>query len=207
MSEVKIAGQARTEFGKGAARRIRRESLVPAVVYGHGTAPKHVTLPGHELLLALRTPNVLIALDVDGDQELVIPKAVQRDPIKGFLEHVDLIIVKRGEKVTVEIPVTVEGELAPGGNLIEHVLNALPVETEATHIPESVSVSVEGLEAGASILAKDITLPQGTTLALDEESVVLQVVAAQAEAPAEEEATEEAATAEAAEAADESAEG
>jgi large subunit ribosomal protein L25 len=207
MSEVKIAGQARTEFGKGAARRIRRESLVPAVVYGHGTAPKHVTLPGHELLLALRTPNVLIALDVDGDQELVIPKAVQRDPIKGFLEHVDLIIVKRGEKVTVEIPVTVEGELAPGGNLIEHVLNALPVETEATHIPEGVAVSVEGLEAGASILAKDITLPQGTTLALDEESVVLQVVAAQAEAPAEEEATEEAATAEAAEAADESAEG
>jgi large subunit ribosomal protein L25 len=207
MSEVKIAGQARTEFGKGAARRIRRESLVPAVVYGHGTAPKHVTLPGHELLLALRTPNVLIALDVDGDQELVIPKAVQRDPIKGFLEHVDLIIVKRGEKVTVEIPVTVEGELAPGGNLIEHVLNALPVETEATHIPEGVAVSVEGLEAGASILAKDITLPKGTTLALDEESVVLQVVAAQAEAPAEEEATEEAATAEAAEAADESAEG
>jgi large subunit ribosomal protein L25 len=206
MSEVKIAGQARTEFGKGAARRIRRESLVPAVVYGHGTAPKHVTLPGHELLLALRTPNVLIALDVDGDQELVIPKAVQRDPIKGFLEHVDLIIVKRGEKVTVEIPVTVEGELAPGGNLIEHVLNALPVETEATHIPEGVAVSVEGLEAGASILAKDITLPKGTTLALDEESVVLQVVAAQAEAPAEEEATEEAATAEAAEAADESAE-
>jgi large subunit ribosomal protein L25 len=206
MSEVKIAGQARTEFGKGAARRIRRESLVPAVVYGHGTAPKHVTLPGHELLLALRTPNVLIALDVDGDQELVIPKAVQRDPIKGFLEHVDLIIVKRGEKVTVEIPVTVEGELAPGGNLIEHVLNALPVETEATHIPEGVAVSVEGLEAGASILAKDITLPQGTTLALDEESVVLQVVAAQAEAPAEDEATEEAATAETAEAADESAE-
>jgi large subunit ribosomal protein L25 len=198
MSEVKITGHARTEFGKGAARRIRRESLVPAVVYGHGTDPKHVTLPGHDLLLALRTPNVLIALDVDGDQELVIPKAVQRDPIKGFLEHVDLIIVKRGEKVTVEVPVVLEGELAPGGNLIEHVLNALPVETEATHIPESVSVSVEGLEAGASVLAKDITLPQGTTLALDEESVVLQIVAAQAEAPAEGEATEGAAEGEAA---------
>ncbi|MFG3010479.1 50S ribosomal protein L25/general stress protein Ctc [Streptomyces cinerochromogenes] len=182
MSEVKLSAETRTEFGKGAARRIRRENKVPVVLYGHGSDPLHLTLPGHDLLLALRTPNVLIALDIDGKtSELAIPKAVQRDPLKGFLEHVDLQLVKRGEKVTVEIFVHTEGELAPGGNLLEHVLNALPVETEATHIPESVTVSVEGLEAGASILAKDIPLPSGTTLAVDEDAVVLQVLAAQAE--------------------------
>jgi large subunit ribosomal protein L25 len=194
MSEVKISAVTRTEFGKGAARRIRRDNKVPGVLYGHGSDPLHLTLPGHDLLLALRTPNVLISLDIDGKtSELAIPKAVQRDAIKGFLEHVDLQLVKRGEKVSVEIPVHTEGELAPGGNLLEHVLNALPVEAEATHIPESVSVSVEGLEAGASVLAKDITLPNGVTLAVDEDAVVLQVLAAQAEeAPegAEEEAAE-----------------
>ncbi|MFD5744299.1 50S ribosomal protein L25/general stress protein Ctc [Streptomyces massasporeus] len=193
MSEVKISAATRTEFGKGAARRIRREDNVPGVLYGHGSDPLHLTLPGHDLLMALRTPNVLIALDIDGKtNELAIPKSVQRDPVKGFLEHVDLLLVKRGEKVTVEVPVHAEGELAPGGYLLEHVLNALPVEAEATHIPESVTVSVEGLEAGASILAKDITLPKGTTLAVDEDAVVLQVLAAQAEeAPEGEEAVEE----------------
>ncbi|MEU9380634.1 50S ribosomal protein L25/general stress protein Ctc [Streptomyces sp. NPDC048279] len=189
MSEVKIAAESRTEFGKGAARRIRRDSKVPGVLYGHGSDPIHLTLPGHELLLALRTPNVLISLDIDGKaNELAIPKSVVRDPIKGYLEHVDLLLVKRGEKVTVEIPVHTEGELAPGGNLLEHVLNALPVEAEATHIPEAVTVSVEGLEAGASVLAKDITLPSGVTLAVEDDAVVLQVLAAQAEeAPAGEE--------------------
>ncbi|MBK3645389.1 50S ribosomal protein L25/general stress protein Ctc [Streptomyces sp. MBT33] len=182
MSEVKLSAETRTEFGKGAARRIRRDNKVPGVLYGHGSDPLHLTLPGHDLLLALRTPNVLISLDIDGkSSELAIPKAVQRDAIKGFLEHVDLLLVKRGEKVTVEVPVHTEGELAPGGNLLEHVLNALPVEAEATHIPESVTVSVEGLEAGASVLAKDITLPNGTTLAVEEDAVVLQVLAAQAE--------------------------
>ncbi|MER7933920.1 50S ribosomal protein L25/general stress protein Ctc [Streptomyces sp. NPDC093272] len=199
MSEVKIAAESRTEFGKGAARRIRRDSKVPGVLYGHGSDPIHLTLPGHELLLALRTPNVLISLDIDGKtNELAIPKSVVRDPIKGFLEHVDLLLVKRGEKVTVEVPVQTEGELAPGGNLLEHVLNALPIEAEATHIPEGVTVSVEGLEAGASVLAKDITLPSGVTLAVEEDAVVLQVLAAQAEEPSEGEegeAAEEAAEA------------
>ncbi|WP_432195674.1 50S ribosomal protein L25/general stress protein Ctc [Streptomyces sp. bgisy027] len=191
MSEVKISAETRTEFGKGAARRIRRDSKVPGVLYGHGSDPLHLTLPGHDLLLALRTPNVLIALDIDGKtNELAIPKAVQRDPLKGFLEHVDLLLVKRGEKVTVEVPVHAEGELAPGGYLLEHVLNALPVEAEATHIPEAVTVSVEGLEAGASVLAKDITLPKGTTLAVEEDAVVLQVLAAQAEEASEGEETE-----------------
>ncbi|MEU6854364.1 50S ribosomal protein L25/general stress protein Ctc [Actinacidiphila alni] len=191
MAEVKIAAELRTEFGKGAARRVRRAHQVPGVIYGHGAEPKHVSIPGHELLLALRTANVLISLELDGSSELVIPKAVQRDPLKGHLEHVDLLAVKRGEKVTVEIPVQTEGEPAPGGNLLEHVLNTLPVEAEATHIPTAVTVSVEGLEAGASILAKDIELPKGSTLAVDEDAVVIQVVAAQAEAP--EEDTEEAA--------------
>lgn len=186
MSEVKLAAETRSEFGKGAARRIRRENKVPGVLYGHGTDPVHVTLPGHELLLALRTPNVLISLDVDGASELAIPKAVQRDAVRGHLEHVDLLLVKRGEKVNVEVLVLTEGDLAPGNFLLEHVLNSLPVLAEATHIPESFTVSVAGLEAGASILAKDVTLPAGVTLDVEDDAVVIQVLSAQAEeAPAE----------------------
>ena len=172
MAEIKLAADVRTEFGKGAARRIRRAHLVPAVRYG---------LPGHELLLALRTANVLIDLEIEGKSALVIPKAVQRNAIKGNIEHVDLLTVKRGEKVDVEIAVHVEGELAPGGNLLEYVQNTLRVQAEATNIPESVTVSVAGLDAGASILAKDIPLPAGSVLAEDPESVVLSVVAAQVE--------------------------
>jgi large subunit ribosomal protein L25 len=193
MAEVKLAAETRTEFGKGAARRIRRASKVPAVVYGHGADPVHITLPGHELSLALRTPNVLLSLDIEGKKQLAIPKAVQRDAIKGFLDHVDLLLVKRGEKVNVEVYVHTEGDLAPGAYLLEHVLSTLTVEAEATHIPESVTVSIEGLEAGASILAKDIPLPEGTTLAIDEDAVVLQVLSAQAEEPSEEAAEGEAA--------------
>jgi large subunit ribosomal protein L25 len=200
MAEVKIAAELRKEFGKGAARRTRRDGKVPGVVYGHGADAVHVSLPGHELMLALKTANVLISLDVEGKTELVIPKAVQKNPIKGFLEHVDLLQVKRGEKVSVEIPVLIEGELAPGGNLIEHVLNALPVQAEATHIPESVTVSVQGLGAGDSVVAKDIVLPKGTVLEVEEDAVVLQILAAQAEAPAEGGAAEGEATAGAGEA-------
>ncbi|MER7565702.1 50S ribosomal protein L25/general stress protein Ctc [Streptomyces sp. NPDC048523] len=186
MADVKLTAETRTEFGKGAARRIRRDSKVPAVVYGHGAEPVHITLPGHELQLALRTPNVLLTLDIEGKTQLAIPKAVQRDAIKGFLEHVDLLLVNRGEKVNVEVYVHTEGELAPGAYLLEHVLSTLNVEAEATHIPESVTVSIAGLEAGDSILAKDIPLPEGTTLLTDEDAVVLQILAAQAEeAPAE----------------------
>ncbi|WP_418957483.1 50S ribosomal protein L25/general stress protein Ctc [Streptomyces tritici] len=187
MSEVKLAATVRTEFGKGAARKIRRAGQVPGVLYGHGSDPIHLTLPGHDLLLALRTPNVLLTLDIDGKgQELAIPKAAQRDPLKGFLEHVDLLLVKRGEKVTVEVPVQAEGELAAGGNLLEHVLNTISLEAEATHLPEAVTVSVEGLSAGDSILAKDLALPKGATLVTEEDAVVLQVLAAQAEEPAAE---------------------
>ncbi|MDX2728655.1 MULTISPECIES: 50S ribosomal protein L25/general stress protein Ctc [Streptomyces] len=191
MAEIKLATQPRSEFGKGAARRARRDNQVPAVVYGHGAEPVHITLPAHELLLALRTPNVLIGLEIDGKNALVIPKAVQRNPLKGDIEHVDLLTVKRGEKVNVEIAVHVEGELAPGGNLLEYVQNTLLVEAEATHIPESVTVSVAGLDAGDSILAKDIPLPSGSVLAGEEDAVVLQVVSAQAEEPAAEAAEAE----------------
>ncbi|MCI4045570.1 50S ribosomal protein L25/general stress protein Ctc [Streptomyces sp. TRM75563] len=190
MAEIKLATEVRTEFGKGAARRVRRANQVPGVVYGHGAEPVHVTLPGHELLLALRTANVLIGLEIDGKDALVIPKAVQRHPLKGTIEHVDLLTVKRGEKVEVEIAVHAEGDLAPGANLLEFVLNTLLVEAEATHIPESVTVSVAGLDAGDSIVAKDIPLPKGSVLAGDEDAIVIQVVAAQAEEPAAGEAAE-----------------
>jgi large subunit ribosomal protein L25 len=191
MAELKLVAQTRTEFGKGAARRTRRADRVPAVIYGHGADPVHVSLPGHALMMALKTANVLISLDIEGRNELVIPKAIQRDPVKGFIEHVDLLAVQRGEKVTVEISVLTEGELAPGQHLLEHVLNTLPVEAEATHIPESVTVSVAGLSAGDSVLAKDIRLPSGTTLAVDGDAVVLQVLAAQAEEAAAETAEDE----------------
>ncbi|MER7847251.1 50S ribosomal protein L25/general stress protein Ctc [Kitasatospora sp. NPDC096077] len=189
MSEIRLAAETRTEFGKGAARRARRAGLVPGVVYGHGHAPVHLNLPGHDLMMALKTPNALLVVPIEGKDEYVLPKAVQREAIKRTIEHVDLLLVKRGEKVTVEVPVHTEGELAAGGNLLEHVLQALPVEAEATHLPEAVTVSVEGLEAGASVLAKDIALPAGVALAVEADAVVLQVIAAQA-APVEDEAAE-----------------
>ncbi|MFH9741744.1 50S ribosomal protein L25/general stress protein Ctc [Streptomyces roseolus] len=196
MSEVKLAAAVRTEFGKGAARKIRRAAAVPAVLYGHGTDPVHLTLPAHETAMALRTPNVLLSLEIEGKgSELAIPKAAQRDPLKGNLEHVDLILVNRGEKVTVEIVVETEGDLAPGAFLVENVLNTLSVEAEATHIPESVTVSIEGLSAGDSVHAKDIALPKGTTLVTDPEAVVIQILAAQAEEPAAESAEGESAEA------------
>ncbi|MEC4020117.1 50S ribosomal protein L25/general stress protein Ctc [Streptomyces sp. H27-D2] len=188
MAEVNISAEVRTEFGKGAARRTRRANLVPAVVYGHGGDPVHVTLPAHQLMMALKTQNVLINLDVDGKSQLVIPKAVQRDAIRRFVKHIDLLIVRKGEKVTVDVAVKTEGELAPGSGLLEHLLNSLPVETEATQIPTEVIVSIEGLTPGDSILAKDVKLPSGTTLAIDPEAIVLQVVAPQVEAEATDEA-------------------
>ncbi|MET9862145.1 50S ribosomal protein L25/general stress protein Ctc [Streptomyces smyrnaeus] len=186
MADVNISATIRNEFGKGSARRLRREEKVPAVIYGHGAEPVHVALPSYDMMMALKTPNVLIHLDVEGKKELVIPKAVQREAIRGFLVHIDLLTVKRGEKVEVEVPIHIEGDLAPGQNLIEHVYNSLPVEAEATHIPESVTVSVEGLNVGDQILAKDITLPSGTSLAIEGDETVIQVLAAQAEEPAAE---------------------
>ncbi|WP_030811971.1 50S ribosomal protein L25/general stress protein Ctc [Streptomyces sp. NRRL S-337] len=197
MAEVKLSAEVRDDFGKGAARRLRREAKVPGVIYGHGAEPQHVAIDSHALMMALKTPNALLRLEFGGKTELVIPKDVQREAIRRFLVHVDFLAVKKGEKVTVELPIQTEGELAPGGNLLEHVLNTLPVEAEATHIPESVTVSIAGLDSGSSVLAKDIALPSGVSLAVEDEAVVLQVVSAQAEAPAEEGAEGEAAGAEA----------
>src|SRR5215217_6799929 len=183
--EVKLIAESRTEFGKGAARRIRRADKIPAVLYGHGTAPIHITLPGHETLLALRTANALLSINIDGKAQLALPKQVQRDPIKHTIEHVDLVIVRRGEKVTVDVPVHVEGEAASETLVVvEH--SAVTIEAEATHIPQSIVVSVEDLEAGTQILASDLSLPDGSTLALDPETLIVNITAAQsAEAEAE----------------------
>lgn len=183
MSEIKLAAKVRSDFGKGAARQARRDALTPAVIYGHGTDPKHVNVDAHALQLALRTPNVLISLDIEGAAELVIPKAVQKHPLKRSISHVDFLIVKKGEKVTVDVAIVTEGELAAGGNMLETLQNTISVEAEATHIPTEVTVSIAGLEAGATIHAKDLVLPAGTTLAVDGEIAVLQVVAPQAEEP------------------------
>jgi large subunit ribosomal protein L25 len=176
--EVRIAAEPRTEFGKGPARRERRAGRVPAVLYGHGTDPRHVSLPGHDVLLALRTANVLIRLEgLPGGSQLALPKAVQRDAIRGSVEHVDLIMVRRGEKVTVEIPLNVTGEVAPDG-LLDQQLVQISVEAEATNIPPGIEVDVEGMAIGASVHAGDLTLPSGVTLAVEPDILVLHVIAA-----------------------------
>ncbi|TCN35334.1 large subunit ribosomal protein L25 [Kribbella orskensis] len=179
MAEVKIQAESRTEFGKGAARRIRRDHKVPAVLYGHGTDPVHITLPGHDTMLALKTANALLLIEVEGSESLLaLPKQVQRDPIKNTIEHVDLVIVKRGEKVQVEIAVHIEGEAVSETLVVVENPNIL-VEAEATHIPDGVVVSVEGLDVGAQIHASDLKLPAGTTLAVDPDTLVVNVTAAQ----------------------------
>jgi large subunit ribosomal protein L25 len=176
--EVRINAEPRTEFGKGPARRARRVGKVPAVLYGHGTDTRHLTVPGHDVLLALRTPNVLIRLDgLPGGSELALPKAVQRDAIKGSVEHVDLILVRRGEKVTVEIPVHVTGDVVPDG-LLDQQLVQVAVEAEATNIPPGVEVSISRLPIGGAVHAGDLDLPAGVTLAVEPDQLVLHVIAA-----------------------------
>ena len=177
MSEDLIKAEARTEFGKGAARRIRREDKVPAVLYGHGNEPVHITLPGHSTMMALKRggANSLLHLDVEGATRLALTKQIQSDPIKGFLEHIDFVEVKKGEKVTVEIPVHVLGESKADAMTVTE-LNTVSVEAEATNIPEYLEVSVEDAEVGFQIYAKDLELPTGSTLLTDEEYLVLQVV-------------------------------
>ena len=151
MPEVRIVAEPRTEFGKGPARRARRAGRVPAVLYGHGTDTRHITLPGHQLLMALKTPNVLIQVEgLSSRSQLTLPKAVQRDPIRGLIEHVDLIMVRIGEKVTVEVPVQVSGEVEPGG-LLDQQMVRLTVEAEATQIPQAIEVDVEGMAIGAAV--------------------------------------------------------
>jgi len=197
--EVHIAAEPRTEFGKGPARRERRAGKVPAVLYGHGGDTRHISLPGHEVLLALRTANVLIRLDgLPGGSELALPKAVQRDPIQGTVEHVDLLLVRRGEKVTVDIPVTIIGEVNPDG-LLDQQLVQISLEAEATNIPPGIEVDVEGMTVGQAVHASDLTLPRGVSLAVEPDILVLHVIAAptaaQIEADLGEGETEEAAEA------------
>jgi large subunit ribosomal protein L25 len=191
--EVHIAARTRDEFGKGAARRIRRDGLVPAVLYGHGTETRHLTLPGHQMMLALKTPNVLLYLDGLGKgSEIALPKAVQRDPIKGVLEHVDLILVRRGEKVTVEVPVRVTGQISTADDgMLNQQLVQIPLEADATNIPQGIDVDVTGLEVGQSVHASDLRLPRGVSLQVDPETLVLAVIARTAEAPEEEEGAAE----------------
>jgi large subunit ribosomal protein L25 len=176
--EVRIHAEPRSEFGKGPARRARRAGQVPAILYGHGTETRHLMVPGHDVLLALRTANVLIRLDgLPGGSELALPKAVQRDAIKGSVEHVDLILVRSGEKVTVEIAVQVTGELVPDA-LLDQQLVQVAVEAEATNIPPGVEVSIDGLQIGDAMHAGDLRLPEGVTLAVEPDQLILHIVAA-----------------------------
>ncbi|MFE5307569.1 50S ribosomal protein L25/general stress protein Ctc [Isoptericola sp. NPDC056573] len=202
MSDIKLAAEARTEFGKGAARRIRRENKIPAVLYGHGTDPLHITLPGHETMLATRHSNALFTIELDDKSEMAVVKDIQRDAVRGVIEHIDLLLVKRGEKIAVDVTVNVVGESAPG---TIHFVEAqtLSVEAEATHLPESVEVSIEGLEAGQHVTAGEVELPKGSTLLTDPEATVVQIAEPRAEVAAED---EEAAEGEAAEETTEAAE-
>jgi large subunit ribosomal protein L25 len=172
----KILAETRTEFGKGAARRIRRADKIPAVLYGHGNEPVHITLPGHATMLALRHggANALLALQIDGTEQLALTKDVQIDPLRREIEHVDFVTVKRGQKVEVDVPVHVVGEAAPE-TLVTTEYPNIHVEAEATHIPEYLEVSVEGAEAGTQVLAKDLELPSGTTLLTEEDVLVVNV--------------------------------
>ena len=179
MSEVRIAAERRSEFGKGAARRTRRAGLVPGVIYGHSSETQHVSLPARELALALRTSNVLLQVELDGKSILTLPKAAQRDPIKQSIEHIDLVIVRQGEKVTVDVAITITGKVIAG--LVELVNPSLTVEAEATHIPGEIVVNIDGMEVGSSIRAGDIALPDGTTLATDEALVIVAIAAPQGE--------------------------
>ncbi len=190
MAEVKIQAEQRSEFGKGAARRIRRSDKIPAVLYGHGTDPVHITLPGHDTMLALKTANALLSIEITGgDSHLALPKQVQRDPLKGHIEHVDLVIVRRGEKVEVEIQVHLEGEAAPD-TLVVTETGSILLEAEATNIPDGLTVSIEGLPVGSQIHASDLQLPSGVQLALDPETLIVNVTAAPTAEQLEEELAE-----------------
>ncbi|MFC7545110.1 50S ribosomal protein L25/general stress protein Ctc [Plantactinospora sp. GCM10030261] len=180
MSEVKISAEPRTEFGKGGARRTRRAGLVPAVLYGHGEKPKHIALPALEFAAAIRHggANQLLNIEIsDGTRALALPKAIQRDPIKDTFEHVDLILVRRGEKVTVDVPVHLTGEPARD-TLVMHEHDTLSVQADATRLPESLEVSIEGLEPGSQVTAGDVPLPAGTELIAERETVVAVITAA-----------------------------
>lgn len=190
MSEVRIAAEPRTEFGKGAARRVRRANKVPAVLYGHGDAPRHFSLPGHELMLALKHDvNQLLTLQTEQGDQLALPKSVVRDPIKGFLEHVDLVAVRKGERVTVEVPVQLVGEAAPD-TLVDQQTMTLTVTADATALPDHLELSIAGQRAGSSLVASAVQLPAGTELSQDPEHVVVAFHGVQSEEQLEAELAE-----------------
>ena len=174
MPEIKLVAEKRTQFGKGAARKIRRDHKIPAVLYGHGAAPVHITLPGHDTMMALKSANALLDIEVDGESQLALAKDIQRDAIKPVIEHVDLVIVRRGEKVNVDVPVTTEGEAA-AETVVTVDSQTVELSVLATQIPEHVVVSVEGLEAGTQILASQLELPEGAELLTDPDVLVVNV--------------------------------
>jgi len=195
----KLVAEIRDQFGKGAARKIRAAGKIPAVIYGHGTEPQHITLPGHEVSLIIRKANAVLDLDIAGTSQLALVKDVQKDPVRQIIEHLDLIVVKKGEKVQVDVPVHVVGEPAPG-TVLEQEAHTLLVEVPALSIPDSLEISVEGVEAVTHVLADKVVLPEGVTLVADSETLVVSVVLPTV-APADEtEGTEEAAEAPAVEA-------
>lgn len=170
-----LAVEIRTKFGKGAARKLRAADKIPAVIYGHGTEPQHVSLPGHETMLLVRTANAVVDLDIEGTSQLALVKDVQRDPVRQIIEHIDLVVVRRGEKVTVDVPVVVTGESFSGTIHVQD-LSSVSLLVEATDIPEHVTVDVEGLEDGAQVLASQLELPAGAELETDGEALVVQIV-------------------------------
>ncbi len=174
MPEITLIAETRTQFGKGAARRIRRDHKIPAVIYGHGTAPVHITLPGHDTMMALKSANALLSIELDGDSQLALAKDVQRDPIKPVIEHVDLVVVRRDEKVTVDVPVTTEGEAA-AETVVTVDAQTVQLEVLATNIPGHVTVSIDGLAAGTQILASQLDLPEGAELVTDGDVLVVNI--------------------------------
>lgn len=176
MSDNKLVAETRTQFGKGAARKIRRDHKIPAVMYGHGAEPVHITLPGHATMMALKVANALLTIVIDGNEQLALAKDVQRDPIKPVIEHIDLVVVRKGEKVTVDVPVHVEGEAA-AETVVTVDAQTVQLEVEATNIPENIVVSVEGLEAGTQIKASELELPAGAALVVDPDTLVVNITA------------------------------
>ncbi len=174
MAEISINGVRRTEFGKGASRRARRDGLVPAVIYGHGEKPQHITLPARELGVALKQSNVLLDITIDGKSELTLPKAIVRHPLKQILEHVDLVLVRRGEKVVVSVPVHAIGEHDRDG-ILEHVNNTIEVRVDASAIPSFLEVDIQGMHSGESRYASDVKLPTGTELESDPKTIVVHL--------------------------------
>lgn len=179
MAEARIDAEIRTEFGKGAARRTRRAGKIPAVLYGHGTDPQHLSLPSLEFARVIREQgrNAVLTLNIDGAPQLALTKTVVTHPIRPYIEHVDLLVIRRGEKVSVEVPVTVTGEAGPG-SLVTQDVTVLEVEADVSSIPESIEVSVEGLAVGTQVLAGSVPLPEGASLRSDPELLVVNVVAA-----------------------------